>query len=330
MLVSMNCVREDQPGEKWKSLFDRSWPFYKKWYAQEGLLSRPGYLTCYNQLKEHMPELLPVYEQLCSLAGGGDIASRYLSLYSPPPFMSGCTQLAWTKPPYGIIRNYDYDPRLFEGVMLKTNWLKHVMGVSDCNWGLLDGINEDGLAVSLTFGGRNVTGKGFGIPLVVRYALETCATVPEAQRLFLRVPVHMAYNITMVDTHGSFSTLFLSPDRRPLLSDSWVATNHQEVVEWMEYAALTGTLERKEFLEALLVLPHLDKEEVIRRFFNLPLYHNQAKQSFVTLYTAAYNVEERSTRILWPTKYISQSLHAFNEHREVVNLRKYQTKEFLK
>ncbi len=36
------------------------------------------------------------------------------------------------------------------------------------------------LAVALAFGGRKVTGIGFGIPLVIRYVLETCSNVEEA------------------------------------------------------------------------------------------------------------------------------------------------------
>ena len=54
--------------------------------------------------------------------------------------------------------------------------------MSDCLWGLLDGMNDAGLAVSLTFGGRPVLGDGFGIPLVMRYVLETCEDVAEARR----------------------------------------------------------------------------------------------------------------------------------------------------
>lgn len=293
-------------------------------------MARPGYLSCQEALQEHMPELVPIYEQLCKLAGDGDLVSRYLSLYNPPPFMSGCTQLAWTKPPYGLIRNYDYDPRFFEGVMLKTNWLKRVVGISDCNWGLLDGINEGGLVVSLTFGGRKISGKGFGIPLLVRYALETCSTVPEAQKVFMRIPVHMAYNITIVDRYGSFTTLYLSPDRPPVVADTWVATNHQEYVEWTEYAALTGTRERKEFLDELLVNPYLPKEDVIQRFFRLPLYHNEANKTFVTLYTSVYNIEEMSVRVKWPGKEVKQHFHDFKECKEIINLKKFRTKELTK
>ena len=53
--------------------------------------------------------------------------------------------------------------------------------MSDCLWGLLDGVNDAGLAVSLTFGGRRVLGDGFGIPIVIRYLLETCETVDRGQ-----------------------------------------------------------------------------------------------------------------------------------------------------
>ena len=53
---------------------------------------------------------------------------------------------------------------------------RRVIGTSDCLWGLLDGVNDAGLAVSLTFRGRRVLGDGFGIPIVVDL-LEVCETV---------------------------------------------------------------------------------------------------------------------------------------------------------
>ena len=235
--------------------------------------------------------------------------------------MSGCTQLAWTKPPVGIIRNYDYNPRLFEGVMLYTNWLQPIIGISDCNWGLLDGMNIHGLAISLTFGGRKISGVGFGIPLVLRYALETCRNTAEARMVFMKTPVHMAYNITIIEKSGQYATLYLSPDRPPIEVHSWVATNHQMNIEWNEYAAITGTLERKQFLDEMLINPYLEKDDVRKRFFGLPLYHQNPKKFFATLYTADYNLEDMSATILWPNHQISQSFETFVETREVVNLK---------
>ncbi len=82
--------------------------------------------------------------------------------------MAGCSQVAWTKGAPTLIRNYDFDPRYFDGRMRYTEYVKPVIGMQDSGWGLLDGMNADGLAVALAFGGRKVSGTGFGIPLKVR------------------------------------------------------------------------------------------------------------------------------------------------------------------
>lgn len=76
---------------------------------------------------------------------------------------------------------------------------RRVLRMADCLWGVLDGVNDAGLAVSLTFGGRREVGEGFGIPIVVRYVLEVCQTVDEAVRVLSRIPVHMSYNIPWVE-----------------------------------------------------------------------------------------------------------------------------------
>lgn len=285
-------------------------------------MARPGYLTCLEKLEEHMPELVPVYQRLVKLAGNGDVVARYLSGYNPPPFMSGCSQLVWTKNSNSLIRNYDYDPKLFEGVLLKTDWLQPVIGISDCNWGLLDGINLSGLMVSLTFGGRNVSGDGFGIPLVLRYVLETCNDLASAQKVLMRLPVHMTYNVTLLDRSGSFCTIYLAPDRPPILSPIGVATNHQQSIEWMEYAAITGTLERKQFLEGIAMNSQLEQTDVVSKFLCPPLYHNNFRKAFVTLYTAVYDSIEDGVTIKWPGKEVKQTFTDFTERREIVNLRK--------
>ena len=168
MFLYLKSVDEEQPGPQWQKLFDKAWPHYKRWFVSEGYRARPGYLTSVEHLSETMPEIMPVYENLCDLAGGGDLEARFLSQFCPPPYLTGCSQVIWLNGEPALIRNYDYSPVLFEGLLLKSNWKQGVMGMSDCLWGLLDGINEHGLVVSLTFGGRKITGEGFGIPLVLR------------------------------------------------------------------------------------------------------------------------------------------------------------------
>lgn len=322
MLVSLKCVEEDIAGEKWQKRFEKSWPYYKKWFLSEGHTARTGYLSSIEQLEEHMPELLPLYKHLCELAGGGDLASRYLSLYNPPPFMSGCTQVAWNKHPYSLIRNYDYNPKWFEGNLFKTNWLKPIIGMSDCNWGLLDGMNADGLAISLTFGGRKITGEGFGIPLVMRYVLETCRDTPQAVSALLRLPVHMSYNVTILDKTGKYKTVYMTPDKGPHVDIERVATNHQQDIEWLEYAELTATRERKIYLDHLVDDPSLSREEVRAKFLQAPLYNKDIQKSFMTLYGIQYDLEKLSATVFWPNKELRQSFDDFNECREVININK--------
>jgi predicted choloylglycine hydrolase len=247
--LAFQSIREAAPGAQFQSLFGRLWPAYEAWFFSEGETARPPYLSSWRALRTAMPELEPTYLRLCELAGGGDRAARFLSLYCPPPYLSGCSQLIWNDGEPALIRNYDYAPWLCEGVLLLTTWNgRRVMAMSDCAWGVLDGLNEDGLAVSLSFGGRRALGVGFGAPLLLRYVLEFCTTVSDAARALARIPVHMAYNITMVDRKGHFLTLFLSPDRAAVVRNVPFATNHQNRVEMPHHAAFTRSVEREQFL----------------------------------------------------------------------------------
>jgi len=328
MLISLQSVNEDKVGEKWQKCFNKSWPYYKSWYLQESLVARSGYLTCVGQLEIYMPELLPIYEEVVRLAGGGDLVARYLSMYNPPAFMSGCTQVAWNKPPFSLIRNYDYNPKWFEGNVFKTNWLKPVIGTSDCNWGLLDGMNGDGLAISLTFGGKNKSANGFGIPLIMRYILETCATTAEAVDCLLRIPSHMSYNITIIDKQGEYRTVYLFPGNTPVVDFENVATNHQQKVEWSAYEELTLTRERKQFLDELVAVPGITRDQIKNRFLYPPLYNKERYKNFATLYGVQYDIEELSATYFWPFKSMKQSFEIFTEERLYININNLNKGEF--
>ena len=215
MHITFEAVSEDKAAIKWQNIFKRSWPAYKRWYLSNGLIKRPTYRACLRKLKEHMPEIIPVYERLCELAGGGDLEARFLSLYNPPAYISGCSQIVWPAQSTRLIRNYDYSPKLLDGMILKSRWLNHeVISVSDCLIGTLDGINEHGLCVSLTFGGSRQVGDGFGIPIILRYILETCATAGEAEAALKRIPTHMAYNVTVSAANNDFLPHICFPARK--------------------------------------------------------------------------------------------------------------------
>ncbi|MGF1471419.1 MAG: C45 family autoproteolytic acyltransferase/hydrolase [Rubrobacteraceae bacterium] len=320
-LLYLAAVHEAEPGSKWQALFEKHWPHYKKWFLSEGHQARSGYVTSAKRLRTYMPELVPTYERLVELAGSGDLAARFLSFYRPPPYLMGCSQAVWTGQEPVLVRNYDYSPTLFEGTLLYTCWNRPVIATGDCLWGVLDGINDAGLAASLSFGGRKVTGDGFGVPLLLRYILELCDTVGEASETLRRVPVHMPYNVTVVDRSGVATTTYLSPDRPPITSHAYVSTNHQEQIEWEDHARMSSTAERKEFLEARLADSSETRASFIGRFLRPPLYNRRYERAFGTLYTAAYYPAELAVEYRWPHQgTLRQSFSEFHEVKRTVGL----------
>lgn len=277
-------------------------------------MARPSYLECRKALETHMPELLPVYHRVTELAGGSDHAARFLSMYSPPPYLAGCSQAVWSGPEPLLVRNYDYNPQAFDALLLHTKWLgRKVLGVSDCMIGLLDGINEDGLAISLTFGGRRIVGNGFGIPIVLRYVLETCTDVHQASEVLQRIPCHMAYNVTVLDEAGRCRSVFISPDRAAIVTDSPVATNHQHDTDSAEHYGRSKSVERETYLLKRLTRHPGTAEHFIAAFQRPPLYSLRFAQGFGTLYTAAYRPRAGTLDLHWPGLYWSHSVNRFEE-----------------
>ena len=311
------AIAEDYPGPKWQALFQRHWPAYQRWFLGEGNKARPFYLTSVRMLRQHMPELLPTYERLVALAGGSDIAARFLSLYCPPPYLTGCSQAVWPGAIPVLVRNYDYSPQLFEGVILKTAWNgRQVIATSDCLWGVVDGINEDGLTISLTFGGRRIVGAGFGVPLLLRYILEFCTTTAEA--VLKRVPTHMAYNVTVLDRSGAFLTAYIAPDRPAVVRPVPITTNHQQQIEWHQHAQATASLERERFLKFRLRESIATPDKLIQAFLRSPVYSTAYGRGFGTLYTAVYRPFDKEVDYLWPNGSWRQSFSAFEEGTRVV------------
>ncbi len=314
MTVEFRAISESYPGPKWRTVFDQYWPAYAAWWAREGLSSRPTYLEGRLAIKLHMPELLELYDSLCELAGGGDMQSRFLSYYCPPRYLAGCSQAIWPGDEPLLVRNYDYDRHAFDAVVLKTRWMgRGVIGSSDGLFGLTDGMNDAGLAVSLTFGGRQEVGQGFGVPLLLRYILQTCETAAEAGEALKRIPCHMSYNVTVVDRQRRFLTAYLTPDRPTILTHAAVATNHQERVEWSSHARFTATVERERYLLQRLTLHPETQEKFVSAFLKPPLYSIAFDSGFGTLYTAAYRPREGRLSVHWPDRIWEKSFDTFDE-----------------
>lgn len=122
-----------------------------------------------------MPELVPALDRLAGQLPSPE-AGTLLTMAAVRPFFSGCTQ---TGRDGTLLRNYDYAPEHCEGTIVSSHFLRPVIGMREAGWGLLDGMNDAGLAVSLTFGGRYVHGRGFALPLVLR---PSAGDLPDCRR----------------------------------------------------------------------------------------------------------------------------------------------------
>ena len=313
--VVFKTLIEDAPGPQWQALFERLWPAYRSWFLRSGAGGRPSYLESRRALREHMPELVPTWEKLVDLAGGGDVESRFLSLWCPPPYIAGCSQAIWIDP-HGhdepaLLRNYDFAPGLLEGSWLATRWSgQRVAALGDCLWGALDGLNEAGLAASLSFGGRTVSGTGFGIPLVLRYVLEVAQNTAEAIAILQRVPVSMCYSVTLLDAAGDWATVFVAPDRPTEVTRRNVVTNFQHQVDWPEHARATHSVERRAALQA-----QIDGQGTLAdatdALLREPLFQSAWLRGYGTLYGAVYKPRSGLVELLWPGQRWAQTLAGF-------------------
>jgi len=269
-----------------------------------------------------MPEFVPLWEHLINLTQADDNDARMLSFYCPATYLSGCSQAVWTRYTPTLVRNYDYAPEYCEGRIMKTHWYNsNVIASSDCLWGVLDGMNEHGLSVSMTFGGQESVTKGFSIPIILRYVLEFCTTVDQAVQVLFRVPAHMAYNITLLDAFGHVRTVELTPFSPPVATYKPLAVNHQGDLELTNYAMFSRSYERQQFLIGKLNDPLSSVESFANAFEYSPLFASNYAQGFGTLYTAIYNPQLRAMEYRWPNKIrMYQSFSHFEEYELWVDL----------
>ena len=300
----------------WKEVFDTYWPTYGPWFRhrKRGDINSQALKQGRRQLAAIMPEMLPLYERFLEAANGCPVAAQFLTGYQPPAYLVGCSQAVLLDEEPVLMRNYDLSPDLSENLLSQSDWLgQEIIGSNECLWGLDDGMNKSGLAASLTFGGSNNVGKGFGIPYILRYILQTCDNVWQAIKVLQRVPSHMAYNVTLLDRQGIFATVMVAPGQDAIVTRERCITNHQKQVTWSQQAAFSRTLERKRFLDELLTRGRINEQQLCQAFLTKPLHSNNFPQKFGTVYTAAYKPMSASMSYHWPAEQAWQ--HSFTDFK---------------
>ncbi len=317
--LAFRSVAEAAPGPKWRGIFDSGWPGWSAWlgcHAGGPLAGVERAEQAERALRRHMPEMARLWERLVDTAAADERAAQFLTFWTPPRYLVHCAQSALVDDDGPVlIRNYDLDPALNEGCLLDSAWLgRRVIGMVDGMAGLADGMNEAGLAVSLAFGGRPAIGRGFGVPLIVRYLLEVCSDVTDAVEALRLLPCHMSYNLTLIDRQGRHATVFLAPDRPPIVTEARYATNHQIGVEWPRHARETRTVERAEALARTLGQPAADRHALRAAFLSDPVHTTRYGDGFGTVYTAVYHPAEGTMQLAWPgLAPLDQSFGAFAE-----------------
>jgi predicted choloylglycine hydrolase len=200
-----------------------------------------------------------------------------------------------------IVRNYDYSPFVFDGLLMRSYFdQRSVIAMIDCMSGVLDGMNEDGLAVSMSFGGREEFGKGFGITILLRYILEYATNVKEAVELVKDIPVHGAYNVTLLDRNANYTTLTMAADETTQVTNAAIATNQQAGGSWPKYQERVQTSLRFEYLTDVVSQRAHSVDSFAQQFLQPPLFNTEFAKGFGTLYTAAYYPSRGECHYLWP------------------------------
>ena len=288
---------------QWRAVFDDYWPAYAAWYRQQmpANINPQALKLGQRQLASVMPEMLPIYQSMREVTDDCPVVAQFLTGYQPPAYLLNCSQAVLLDEEPLLMRNYDLSPDLSENLITQSDWLgQSIMGTNECLWGLDDGINESGLCASVTFGGSNRVGRGFGIPFILRYLLQTCETVKSGIRLLQRVPSHMAYNVTLVDRQGSFATVMLAPGEAAIVTRERCITNHQGRVSWPQQAVFSRTRERKQFLDELLARENLNERQLLAAFLRAPLLNSDFRRNFGTVYTAVYRPSSETMSYHWP------------------------------
>jgi predicted choloylglycine hydrolase len=296
----------DGDNGRWAAHAQALWPVAEGWMTEESR-TPTGAIRARQLFELHMPELVPVLDRLAGQLGkpGG---GTFLTQANLRPFFSGCTQIGSNG---ALLRNYDFSPDECEGVIVRSAYLRPVIGMQEAFWGLLDGMNDAGLAVSLTFGGRFVHGPGFAIPIVMRYLLETCDTVDQAIDRLSSIPIGIPQNITLVDRDRA-ATVFAGPDIPLTPAPDACAANHQHLPVPQEQERFTRTQERLGAIRSA----GPDVAAALRS----PLYQDNFDEGLGTIYTAHYRPAEGRVTYHWPGERWEQSFDDFAQGTRTVTI----------
>lgn len=192
-------------------------------------------LECESEVRRVFPEIL---EEVRGLANGMQeqyetVAAFLLTVGYGKPM--GCSSFACiddSRVMFG--RNYDFYLRLAkysESYVTRPKGAHTSLANTDIFLGREDGVNEEGVAISMHFVAAQLGTPGINFPIAVRYVLDRCSKAEEAVDFLTHVKFLTANNYLVADKDGEMAVVETCPVnvriRRPEEGEKFmVATNH--------------------------------------------------------------------------------------------------------
>ena len=110
------------------------------------------------------------------------------------------------------------------------------------------------------------------------------------------MPVHLPYNLAIIDRSGDWLTVFISPDREPEVRREPYSANRQDSNLRPDDPRIVDTVRREALLENVIGNPNETLEHLSDRFLQAPIYRPVKKGDWGTVYTACYRPADASVR----------------------------------
>ena len=190
---------------------------------------------CKSIFEELYPEIV---DEVRGIAKGNEISFEYLcgmlfSMYCFK-FDNKCTSFAISnRDEILFARNSDFLvnlEKLYMNCLYNLDNCYSFNGNTTAFVQMEDGVNEEGLAVGLTFIYPKVCKPGFNAGILVRYLLEKCKTTAEAIKALKTLPIASQQTITLADKTGDIAVVECNCEKvvviTPRGGEDFVATSN--------------------------------------------------------------------------------------------------------
>jgi hypothetical protein len=161
----MRAFAEDEPGDRIAERLAAPWPAFRRVVARwrehppHGRAGQGGARGAHARTRS---DLAAADSHAWRRPRGG----RGAALWNPPPFLTGCSQAAVLPGGSTLVRNYGLGlPAVRRGGRPGTAYAgRRVIGMLECLWGLLDGVNDAGLRSLAHLRGATASRRGLRHP----------------------------------------------------------------------------------------------------------------------------------------------------------------------